>query len=287
VTGARNSESVIISMLVEPRGKIHASTGILPVKAIDIPPDQYLDALQKLQLSFLTSPIITPKGTLSMPLPSTDGGSWSWIENDGNAWLASQQIEPVVVDGVMNFASQNILEGWLNLSSRVLTVANFKLENKLTDTAVLFISDDPTKNIFTFKFINSTGMPLKLKGGEPVYGGVYNGGSSFAFNFGDILPDTILAHIEITGKDWHSRYFEKTENEPAAWSLSPMKDMLLQPGDTVSFQLKNITCPAGSQSGNFTIGYYNLPEISDSISPVLLPVSVQIIPQLMNYTARK
>lgn len=114
----------IISMLVEPRGKIHASTGILPVKAIEIPPDQYLETLQRLQLSFLTSPILTPtdlsflplpgpsEPIIAMPLPSQQGGAWSWIENDGTQWTSST-IVPVITDATMNYSSQSILEGWL------------------------------------------------------------------------------------------------------------------------------------------------------------------------------
>jgi hypothetical protein len=270
-----DSPPVVISMLIEPRGVIHATTGILPVKAIDIPPDQYVDALEKVSLAFLTTPLLTSKSQLAMPLPAQSGGSWSWVENDGKAWSQTQQIAAVTVDALMNYAPQQILEGWLNLSNVLLSTASFKLVNNNTGTAVLYITDDPSLNVMTFTFINQTNMPFIFTGGAPVSQPYQSGGSSIAFNFGTILPANILEHMQVARDSWTAQYFPSTAKTPALWSVAPNNDITLATGDSLTFTLHGITCPPGTAAGNFQIYYYGLPDVPDSLAPLLLPVAVQ------------
>ncbi len=70
----------LVSMLIDPRGKVHVTSGILPVKEISVPPDQYLPAMQRLGVTFLTSPLLTPGNKIKTLLPTEEGFDWSWIE---------------------------------------------------------------------------------------------------------------------------------------------------------------------------------------------------------------
>jgi hypothetical protein len=72
----------ILSLLIDPRGLVHATTGILPVKAISIPPDQYAAALQDIEITFLSTPILTDAGKIHLPLPDEAGYQWSWLQQD-------------------------------------------------------------------------------------------------------------------------------------------------------------------------------------------------------------
>lgn len=72
-----------LSMLIDPRGKVNAYTGILPVKTIDIPSQQFLPALQAIDITFLTAPVLSPTSTLFIPLPKEEGYEWSWVEKTG------------------------------------------------------------------------------------------------------------------------------------------------------------------------------------------------------------
>ena len=281
VKGAADESAVVISMLIEPRGDIHASTGILPVKAINIPPDQYLDALEKLSLAFLSAPLLTSKRQLAMPLPAQSGGSWSWVENDDSAWSQTQQIAPVTVDAIMNYAPQQLVEGWLNLSNVLLSSASFNLLNNLSKTALLYITNDTSLNVLTFSFVNRTKQTLVLTGGVPVAQPYQRGGSSIAFNFGTILSATIFEHIQVSAPaGWETQYFAAAAEHPALWSLAPKADITLAPGDSVNFTLQNISCPPRTQAGNFQIYYYALPVIPDSFAPLTLPVSVREPPAI-------
>jgi hypothetical protein len=68
-----------LTMLIDPRGKVHVTTGILPTKDINIPPDQYVPALQAIEITFLTTPIVTPQGQINLDLPPEPGYTWSWL----------------------------------------------------------------------------------------------------------------------------------------------------------------------------------------------------------------
>lgn len=72
----------ILSLLIDPRGSVHATTGILPVKSINIPPDQYSAALQAIEITFLSTPIMTDVGKIHLPLPDEAGYQWSWLQQD-------------------------------------------------------------------------------------------------------------------------------------------------------------------------------------------------------------
>lgn len=72
----------ILSLLIDPRGMVHATTGILPVKAINIPPDQYAEALQAIEITFLSTPVLTDAGKIHLPLPEEAGYQWSWLQKN-------------------------------------------------------------------------------------------------------------------------------------------------------------------------------------------------------------
>ncbi|HEU5091173.1 MAG TPA: hypothetical protein VFT30_00720, partial [Nitrospira sp.] len=76
----------ILSLLIDPRGSVHATSGIVPVKAINIPPDQYGAALQSIEITFLNAPIITDAGKIHLPLPEEAGYQWSWLHDNRGKW---------------------------------------------------------------------------------------------------------------------------------------------------------------------------------------------------------
>lgn len=105
-----------VSMLVDPRGSVHATCGILPVKAVSIPPDQYAAALQDLNLAFLTTPIVSSAASLAFPIPTESGGQWSWVENEKTGWSETKKIAKVNDQAAMNYSPQQISEGWMKLT---------------------------------------------------------------------------------------------------------------------------------------------------------------------------
>jgi len=104
-----------LTMLLDPRGSVHASSGVLPTKAIQIPAEYYAEALRNLEVTFLTAPILTPRDRISLPLPAEAGYAWSWLEKENGAWNSIAQIAPVS-DQAQLSGSQELREGWLKLT---------------------------------------------------------------------------------------------------------------------------------------------------------------------------
>ncbi len=105
-----------LTMLLDPRGLAHASAGVVPVKSIAIPPDQYYAALQALQVTFQTRPILTPADNIALPLPAEAGYSWSWLDRQNGAWIATPE-QPAAADTAAAFSASLLLrEGWLQLT---------------------------------------------------------------------------------------------------------------------------------------------------------------------------
>ena len=107
-----------LTLLLDPRGAIHATCGVLPTKAIHIPPDQFAEALGNIEVTFLSAPILTDRGKISLPLPDEPGYVWSWCEKENGAWETITQIEQVTTAPTAAAAPQELREGWLKLTAK-------------------------------------------------------------------------------------------------------------------------------------------------------------------------
>ncbi len=114
-----------LTLLLDPRGSVHASTGILPVKEISIPAQMYADAVGRLAATFLTAPLLTTfdparpggdqPGVPAPPLPREPGYAWSWVARSPHGWqkedLAAQGTPAALT------APSGIVDGWLSLKA--------------------------------------------------------------------------------------------------------------------------------------------------------------------------
>ncbi|MDX2475766.1 MAG: WD40 repeat domain-containing protein [Gammaproteobacteria bacterium] len=104
-----------LTMLIDPQGSVHAVSGILPTKSITLPTEQYVDALQKLEVTFLSTPVLTEQDKIHIPLAAEAGYQWSWLTRRNEAWVETDKIERI--DTHASFSSQQrIVEGWLKLT---------------------------------------------------------------------------------------------------------------------------------------------------------------------------
>jgi hypothetical protein len=109
-------------MLVDPRGSVHAYTGVLPVVSAALPGQLVEEFIRELQVTFRTGPVIADPGTLRIPQPAEQHGVWSWVQavappsgSQGAKWA-----ETSIVDADdrarMPDAQLQLREGWLRLS---------------------------------------------------------------------------------------------------------------------------------------------------------------------------
>lgn len=79
-----SSGSKTLTMLMDPHGIVHATSGILPVKTVRIPTEQYSTALKNIEITFRTQPLLTPSSSFQVSLPKEQGYQWSWLEEKMN-----------------------------------------------------------------------------------------------------------------------------------------------------------------------------------------------------------
>jgi hypothetical protein len=116
ITQSISSPPHKLTLLLDPRGAVHATSGILPTKAIQIPADQFVEALRNIEVTFLTAPILTDRGKINLPVPDEPGYVWSWCEKENGVWDKVTQIGQVTTEPTA--ATQELKEGWLKLTEK-------------------------------------------------------------------------------------------------------------------------------------------------------------------------
>lgn len=122
-----------LTLLIDPYGKIHATSGALPVQALKLSPDLYVGALEQIEATFLMSPVIgshvpvmEPAGqgresivewAMVIPTPdeSLQHGVWSWLEQPEPGTWSTLGVTPQQTQAVVSYSPQAVYEGWLRL----------------------------------------------------------------------------------------------------------------------------------------------------------------------------
>jgi hypothetical protein len=109
-----NAAPVTVTILMDPRAAVHATTGVLPVEELTIPDNQYSNTLNNLQVTFFTMPVLQKRQGLTVPLPSQNGYVWRWI-NPGPQPQVPLAANAANSNAGWDYSPQTLLEGWLNL----------------------------------------------------------------------------------------------------------------------------------------------------------------------------
>lgn len=115
----------LVTMLMDPRGVVHATPGILPTKAIDIPRHFWVDVIRILSASLLTAPILTDHDHVHVPMAEDNAFAWEWLQRQPDHSWQRLDADPANPDPGLRqqtadakFAPQRIVEGWLKLSPK-------------------------------------------------------------------------------------------------------------------------------------------------------------------------
>jgi hypothetical protein len=111
------SAAPVLTLLTSPLLAIHAISGLLPITRVEIPVRFTLPALERIEVTLRTGPVVTGPGDVVVPLPEVSRGTWSWLEHEDPHHVAAER--PVAgadpVAGTPD-APPVIREGWLRLS---------------------------------------------------------------------------------------------------------------------------------------------------------------------------
>lgn len=106
-----------VTMLVDPHGPVHLTSGILPAEALELPPEHYAAALRAIEVTFLTAPVLSPASRVALPLPAEAEHAWSWVSRHGGSWAAPAELGPVSTQAGWDEPLE-IHDGWLKLTNR-------------------------------------------------------------------------------------------------------------------------------------------------------------------------
>ncbi len=106
----KQHQVVELTALVDPRGSVHAFTGLLPVTSVTLPERIVTPALQKINYLFRSGPFLTSPDAVRTPRPAENKGQWSWFDE-----VTRQAFPLEAADGKVRFPSTPplIKEGWL------------------------------------------------------------------------------------------------------------------------------------------------------------------------------
>ena len=110
----RSDTSVVLTLLLDPRGSVHATSGVLPAEQIAIPPDHYTASIASLSLALATHPVLSASNTaaMSLALPKLSSGQWSWITVGHDRWQQATAADAPPT-AALDYTPQRISEGWL------------------------------------------------------------------------------------------------------------------------------------------------------------------------------
>jgi hypothetical protein len=116
VVEIRPGQRVLLTLLVDPRGAVHVTSGFVPRKKIELMREHIAPALDAMALTFRVGPVLVDPHTIRMPVPAEIRGGWSWVRKVN---VTTWQEDPVVKatqDALLPDVPALLSEGWLKVS---------------------------------------------------------------------------------------------------------------------------------------------------------------------------
>lgn len=121
--------SKYVTLLLDPRGDVHAHTGVLPTKVVSVPAAYVDAALARMAVTVRTGPVLTDALAVTIPAPAELNGEWSWVQRTTpvpSGWTNADWTNPAgwTTGPIVNADPQarspdappRLLEGWLKLT---------------------------------------------------------------------------------------------------------------------------------------------------------------------------
>ncbi|MEH6982872.1 hypothetical protein [Priestia megaterium] len=276
---ANDTQKVLL--LIEPRAPIYASAGILPVKNISVPTKHYEEVLSIMEFSFMTTPVLKGCQELNIPLNSLTGYQWSWWEKEKDGqnvnWSYYPRLVPVENKIYVDYTSQQITEGWLRLTPKLL---EFRMTNNESQAFVPRIDDG---KLF-LKITNMKQRPVTFLPGKLVGEGQVNTGSVFYMHLGMLLsqediPRLKLNHINDPNGPvlWKFQCLKTPGKYGNYWVATPTERFELSPGESLTIQISDVKVTSDKEMVHLYFDYYNIEGTSNGVYQEIIRLKDQPI----------
>lgn len=112
----RPGQRVKLTLVLDPRGAVHATCGFLPRKKIELMREHVAPALEALAFTFRVGPVLVDPDTIRMPLPAEIAGGWSWVRRVNVTTWKEDPVVKASQDALLPDVPAMLSEGWLKLS---------------------------------------------------------------------------------------------------------------------------------------------------------------------------
>lgn len=119
------SQQTFVTMLLDPRGKVHAYSGMLPIETMSIPNAFIQSAIEAMAVTFNVGPVLTSTGAVSIPTPNVNSGNWQWLQKGDPNWSASAgiwvttNVDAALQEPQLDNVPDVIKQGWITLNINV------------------------------------------------------------------------------------------------------------------------------------------------------------------------
>lgn len=262
----QQANAKFVLMLMDPRASVHASTGILPTKEIDIPADMYADTLGILEMTFLTSPVLMGATGLDLPLPQEDNYQWSWVEETVIAteprWMVLPDIVSTGGQAIADYTPQTIREGWLRLNPQLLRFVLLNPEGQPVAAA-------DTINTLTMKLTNRRPAPITFKPGQLIEEGFPTNGSVIYVHFGKLMKNDEVPNIQPAADNWQFKLLND-QRYGFYWAMTPVSEVKVAPDHHVSVTLNNLKASNVTGQVQLYFDYYGITGINDGVDSTII-----------------
>jgi len=115
-----------LTLLMDPKAKVYARTGILPRRSVELPNSVRSAAKTIRDAFFQVAPLVSPGAAVAMPKPSDDYGKWSWAYRPQvTLWGEPKAISPAGDRAGFDPKPLEISEGWLKLIINPVAIFSF------------------------------------------------------------------------------------------------------------------------------------------------------------------
>jgi hypothetical protein len=111
----RSAQTVRLTLFMNPGGKVHATSGILPRKSLALARDWFHDALVRLSPSFRVGPVLVDPTTIRLPLITGLGDGQTFTRRDTPLTWRDDAITAATQTAYLPEQPSNLQEGWIRV----------------------------------------------------------------------------------------------------------------------------------------------------------------------------
>jgi hypothetical protein len=115
---ARPGQTVRLTLLMSPGGKVHATCGVLPRKALALARDWFHDALVRLSPSFRVGPVLVDPTAVRLPMVTGLGERQAFTRRDTPLTWRDDPISAATQTAYLPEQPSTLQEGWIRVEPR-------------------------------------------------------------------------------------------------------------------------------------------------------------------------